>query len=237
MAQRARSFLMTSTVMGTPIPIIVLPPIGTRRHCLTACCVEQRTGPKFGNNVIETMLPDPAFFRDAQGRGVKDFKACIARDFDADGKTDIVTGMMAEIATDPDGPYASWMRGLAVLHNESTPGSIRFADVSHRAIAGAYSDGTKYPQMHVYSIVALDFDRDGRLDLFVTGSRSPAAHLSLESKTDLLRVYRNESRPGQIRFSDVTEQAGLSFFNDERVASVFPEAPQAVPATRGRRSS
>ena len=184
---------------------------------------------KFGNNVIETMLPDPAFFRDAQGRGVKDFKACIARDFDADGKTDIVTGMMAEIATDPDGPYASWMRGLAVLHNESTPGNIRFADVSHRAIAGAYSDGTKYPQMHVYSIVALDFNRDGSLDLFVTGSRSPAAHLSLESKTDLLRVYRNESRPGQMRFSDVTKQVGLSFFNDQRVARVFPEAPRLFP--------
>jgi hypothetical protein len=110
-----------------------------------------------------------------------------------------------------------WDRGLFLLRNVSTPGSIRFEDVSNDAIERAYSDGTEYPQMHVYSIVAADIDRDADLDLIVTGPRNVSAHRSVEDTTPTARVLRNDCRSGRMKFTDITEQSGFAFLNAKQV--------------------
>ena len=171
---------------------------------------------RFEPDIIYDVLPDPGFWYNAAGRAVGDFKATVIRDFDNDGKPDIITGAYADITPfyEP-APYhqKNWNRGIFVLQNVSEPSLIRFEDVSNQAIYHAYSKGTAYPQMHVYSILPADFDRDGDLDLFVTGTNNPTAHLAQETNAPIMRFYRNDSSPGRIKFANITQQAGLDFMN------------------------
>jgi hypothetical protein len=193
---------------------------------------------RFGPDMIRDVLSDPGFWQDEHGRAIKMFKGTLARDFDGDGRPDLITGAYADIwggsmkrlqtpedaklDLDKDGiPDTTWPggwdRGLFLLRNVSEPGRIRFEEVGNRAIERAWSDGTSYPQMHVYSIVAIDLDHDADLDLVVTGVRNSSAHRSLEDTTPIARVLRNESRPGEMRFTDITASAGLDFLNVKQV--------------------
>ena len=193
---------------------------------------------RFGRDVIHDVLPDASFWQDEHGRAIKMFKSTLARDFDGDGNPDIVTGAYADIwggsmrrhqtpedaklDLDDDGIPDTiwpgyWERGLFLLRNVSTPGKIRFEDVSNSAIERAYSDGTEYPQMHVYSIVAADIDRDADLDLVVTGPRNVSAHHSVEDNTPTVRLLRNDCQPGRMEFTDITKESGFAFLNAERV--------------------
>jgi hypothetical protein len=83
-----------------------------------------------------------------------------------------------------------------------------------------------------------DFDADGRMDIYLANRdgggpslgpdgqiRQPrgmassvnSAHRSLEDNTLIARVLRNESRPGGMRFTDITTSAGLDFLNAKQV--------------------
>ena len=193
---------------------------------------------RFGPDVIRDILPDPSFWQDGHGRGIKLFKAALIRDLDGDGRPDIVTGAYADIwggsfrrlqtpedaklDLDEDGiPDTTWPgvweRGLFLLRNISTPGRIRFEDVSNSAVDRAYSDGTEYPQMHVYSILAADMDHDADLDLLVTGPRNRSAHRSVEDNTPTARLLRNDSMPGRLAFTDVTDNSGFGLLNGREV--------------------
>jgi hypothetical protein len=195
-------------------------------------------------NVIDSVLvpPNPSFWHDELGRGNKGFKGNVIRDLDKDGKPDIVTGAYADLAPWTEGTciptdyQGKWDRGLFLLRNMSQPGTIRFEDVSNQAISfanpreKAYSNGLTSPQMHVYSAIPADIDGDGDLDLFVTGPRNRTAHRSLEDNTPIARVYRNDSRPGNLTFVEITQEAGIDFLNDGRIESVYPPyARRKVP--------
>jgi hypothetical protein len=65
--------------------------------------------------------------------------------------------------------------------------------------------------------VALDLDHDADLDLIITGPRNTTAHRSVEDTTPIARVLRNDSRPGEMRFTDITKAAGLNFLNVKQV--------------------
>jgi hypothetical protein len=207
-------------------------PVGNELHAGTS------EWHRFGPDMIRGVLPDPGFWQDQHGRAIKMFKGTLARDFDGDGKPDLITGAYADIwggsmkrlqtpedaklDLDKDGiPDTTWPggwdRGLFLLHNVSEPGRIRFEEVGNQAIERAWSDGTRYPQMHVYSIVAIDLDHDADFDLVVTGVRNSSAHRSLEDTTPIARVLRNECHPGEMRFTDITATAGLDFLNVKQV--------------------
>jgi hypothetical protein len=207
-------------------------PVGNELHAGTS------EWHRFGPDMIRDVLPDPGFWQDQHGRAIKMFKGTSARDFDGDGKPDLITGAYADIwggnmkrlqtsedaklDLDKDGiPDTTWPggwdRGLFLLHNVSEPGRIRFEEVGNLAIERAWSDGMRYPQMHVYSIVAIDLDHDADFDLVVTGVRNSSAHRSLEDTTPIARVLRNDSKPGKVHFTDITKAAGLDFLNVKQV--------------------
>jgi hypothetical protein len=78
-----------------------------------------------------------------------------------------------------------------LLRNVSTPGRIRFVDVSVEAGVST-KDFT-------YQGAFADYDNDGRLDLFL-------ANYGVGVKN---RLFRNDSTPGRVRFTEVSAQAGV----------------------------
>jgi hypothetical protein len=56
---------------------------------------------------------------------------------------------------------------------------------------------------------AIDYDRDGRLDLFVAGRVSPWNY----PKAVSCAIYRNESKDGKVKFTDVTATAAPALLN------------------------
>ncbi len=72
-----------------------------------------------------------------------------------------------------------------------------------------------FPEMMGAGVGLLDYDRDGDLDLYLvqgsllsdTHKLSQALIQPVSPLTD--RLYRNDSKAGQLRFTDVTEQSGI----------------------------
>lgn len=194
----------------------------------------------FGVDVLQRSIinDDGSLFRDSLGRSNKDFKGGTVRDFDGDGLPDIISGAYSDIWDNiqtppfstqnpaaalldcdrdgkPDGGYqGDWQRGVMVLQNKSTRGTIRFENVSKTAININLKDGNEADQMHVYVAVPADIDRDGDFDLLVSGVRNFTAHNSERFNTPILRVYRNDSQIGMLKFTDVTVQSGVNFMNN-----------------------
>jgi hypothetical protein len=173
----------------------------------------------FGPDIFRETLVNPSVCFDEKGKAKVAFKGAIIRDLDGDGKPDITAGAVAD--TGMNKTQAGWERGLFIFHNVSSPGRIRFEEVGNAAVERAHSDGAQYPQMHVYSVIAADIDHDGDLDLFVAGSRSSFAQRSVQDKTPVVRLLRNDSTPGRIKFTDITKEAQLNFMNDDRLLEIY----------------
>jgi hypothetical protein len=129
-------------------------------------------------------------------------------DFDGDGRPDVVTAAYADLGYqegERGGIGQQWVeqqnRGLFVLHNRSTPGRIRFSEVARQAI-GEYAHGNTRNHWNCYSVVPLDYDRDGDPDLLV--GAVTRRYGGQPEDTRCVGLYENVSRPGEIRFLDRT---------------------------------
>ena len=209
----------------------------------------------FGDDVLQTSVvndPNGELWRDALGRANKGYKGIVVRDFDGDGKPDLIlsafsdiwdnvrvppiwtqdpAGALVDVDGDglPDGGYqGDWERGILVLRNVSEPGNVAFEDVSATAIDNGLGLAD---QMHVYVTVPADIDGDGDLDLLCSGPRMFFAHNSLLYETDRVRVYRNDSVPGSIVFTNVTAASGMDFMNDNQALEEFTSGkyPAVLP--------
>jgi hypothetical protein len=174
----------------------------------------------FGPDALSTAFEGYAgFFVDAQARSVKNFKGGIVRDLDRDGRPDVVAGSIADLwanweleLTQPgqEGYQGDWDRGLFLFQNRSEPGKLRFVDVSKAATAVSWG---RAGEGHVHSVLALDIDHDGDLDIVASGNKGMLSHGTLEHDSPVLRVLRNDSAPGKIVLTDVTQASGLGFLN------------------------
>jgi len=116
------------------------------------------------------------------GTGCKDFSyGSLAADFDHDGKLDLVVVN-----------YGVGSKNR-IFHNESTPGHIKFHEVTDEA--GLTQHGWSW------SAQAADVNNDGWDDLYIVRGRYPAGEPNL--------LYLNVSTPGHIKFADISKQSGL----------------------------
>lgn len=137
------------------------------------------------------------------------------------GLAEEMYGMGAAVGDyDNDGRPDLYVTGVGrnyLFHNESTARSPRFREVA--GLAGAQDKGWST------SAAWLDYDRDGRLDLFVCHylKWSPARdiYMSFDGRNksytppelavgEPSRLFHNESRGSQARFVDVSDKAGIS---------------------------
>ena len=186
-------------------------------------------GGRFGPDIIREVLEPPVarFWyataihpdRGKEEWSNKMFKGAIVRDFDGDGKPDLVTGAYADLGYqegDRGGVGQRWVeqqdRGLFVLHNRSTPGRIRFAEVAKTAVGGwAYGDTRSH--WNVYAVVPIDYDRDGDFDLFAAAVVRGGSVRRPAEDTRSVAFLENVSEPGRIRFVDRTRESGFQRFN------------------------
>ncbi|MBK9179983.1 MAG: CRTAC1 family protein [Acidimicrobiales bacterium] len=173
-------------------------------------------------NVIDEVMPapfwhervsDPGSPCDGEEWANTWFKGVVVRDFDADGRPDLLLSAYAD-AGFPDVRCPRFQqefvslrsyRGVFLLRNVSTPGNLRFEDVSATAFDRP-GNGNSLEDDHVYATVPADVDGDGDLDLFSGGvvyQTPPRAR-----DTNLVTVWRNDSTPGRLRFVDVTGSSG-----------------------------
>jgi len=116
------------------------------------------------------------------GVGCKDFSyGSLGNDFDHDGKIDLLVVNYG---------VGSQNR---LFHNESTPGHIKFKEVTDEA--GLTEHGWSW------SATTADVDNDGWSDLYVSRGRYPAGEPNI--------MYLNKSTPGHIKFADISKESGL----------------------------
>lgn len=185
-------------------------------------------GGSFGPDMIEGALPDhPGFWcakaihpeRGEENWSNKMFKGAFVRDLDGDQKPDIVLGAYADRGFQEGGRGGfgmQWVdqqdRGLFILHNCSTPGKIRFKEVA-KAAMGDHAWGATSKDWNVYSVIPIDYDRDGDFDLFA-GAVVRSAGQGQKEDTRAVGFFENISQQGKILFEDKTKEAGFSVFND-----------------------
>ncbi|MET0300715.1 MAG: FG-GAP-like repeat-containing protein, partial [Flavitalea sp.] len=132
---------------------------------------------------------------------VQEDQGSLLADFDRDGHIDlyIVSGGV-ESSADPSG-YLD-----RVYHNSGS-GSFRLTDPS--VVFAATPEQFKAGKISGASVRAADIDNDGDLDL-VRSSRIIPGQYPVSASTIILR---NDSRPGQIIFTDITAKSAPSLTN------------------------
>jgi len=116
------------------------------------------------------------------GVGCKDFSyGSLACDFDHDSKIDLVVINYGVNSKN------------RMFHNESTPGHIKFKEVTDEA--GLTEHGWSW------SATTADVNKDGWTDLYVSRGRYPAGEPN--------KMYLNVSTPGHIKFADISKESGL----------------------------
>ncbi|MBK7878520.1 MAG: VCBS repeat-containing protein [Planctomycetes bacterium] len=115
--------------------------------------------------------------------------ACFG-DFDGDGHVDLFAGNFAHVDERGDQPKSRFLR------NAGAAGGWRFEDRGECGLA--YQESYAVPACG-------DFDRDGRLDLYVTTVYAMASF----HQPNFPVLMRNVSEGAALRFVDTTEDAGL----------------------------
>src|SRR6476646_8945873 len=106
-------------------------------------------------------------------------------------------------------PMVLWVASL-VLTAGSTLGPITFEDIAERAAVRFVSNNSATPKKQqpeglIAGVALLDYDGDGLLDIyFVNGAGMPS--LNKEGPQHNNRLFHND---GNLRFSDVTDRAGM----------------------------
>lgn len=200
----------------------------------------------FGANILPDAIvnahgqPETNLFQNQYGQAIVDVKGAVVRDFDGDGKPDVVAaaysdvwdgvqnpplapaeqaGASIDLGHDgiPDGGWqGAWPHGIIALDNISTPGHIRLRDES----AAATDEGLGFgDRMDAYETIPVDLNHDGKLDLVAIGVRNFTGYGSLQHQTPIIKVYKNVSTPGHLHFVDVTKNSGLNFMNNPQQLS------------------
>lgn len=147
------------------------------------------------------------------GMGSRWGTGCAFLDFDRDGKLDLMVANYVDFdlknTPRPDGPKPCHWKNEKVMcgpqglkpglnrlwHNESTPGKIRFVDVSKKA--GIEAPGPRYG----LSVTTLDYDRDGWPDIYV----------AVDSQASLLYHNKHDGT-----FEETALESGVSLSEDGR---------------------
>jgi hypothetical protein len=147
------------------------------------------------------------------GMGARWGTGCAFVDYDHDGKLDLMVANYVDFdlknTPRPDGPRPCRWKDENVIcgpqglkpalnrlwHNESTPGKVRFLDVSKTA--GIETPGPRYG----LSVTTIDYDRDGWADIYV----------AVDSQASLL--YHNK-RDGT--FEETALESGVALSEDGR---------------------
>jgi hypothetical protein len=158
-----------------------------------------------GNGTFEDVTPP--------GMGSRWGTGCAFVDYDLDGKLDLMVANYVDFdlknTPRPDGPRPCRWKDENVIcgpqglkpglnrlwHNESTPGKVRFRDVSKAA--GIETPGPRYG----LSVTTLDYDNDGWADIYV----------AVDSQASLL--YHNK-RDGT--FEETALESGVALSEDGR---------------------
>jgi hypothetical protein len=214
----------------------------------------------FASNILPDAVvdrhgkPERNLFENQYGQGIVDVKGAVVRDFDGDGKPDVIAAAYSDVWDSiqtpplapadpaganvdlnhdgvPDGGYqGAWPHGIIALDNISTPGHIRFEDQS----ATATDEGLGYRnRMDAYETIPVDLNDDGKLDIVAIGIRNFTGFDSLQYQTPIIQVYKNISTPGHLRFVNVTKNSGLDFMNNPQELSQATggQYPITIPDT------
>jgi hypothetical protein len=212
----------------------------------------------FGSNRLSEAIvnnqgkPERNLFENKYGQAIVDVKGAVVRDFDGDGKPDVIAAAYSDVWDGiqtpplapanpagakldlnhdgiPDGGYqGAWPHGIIALDNISARGHIRFRDVS----ATATDQGLGFrDRMDAYEVIPVDLNDDGKLDIVAIGIRNFTGFDSLKYQTPIIQVYKNISTPGHLRFVNVTKNSGLDFMNHPQALSQATggEYPVTIP--------
>jgi hypothetical protein len=200
----------------------------------------------FAGNILPDAIvtrqgkPEHGLFENQHDQGTVDVKGAVVRDFDGDGKPDVIAAAYSDVWDSvqtpplapadpaganvdlnhdgvPDGGYqGAWPHGIIALDNISKPRHIRFRDESATATDQGLGYGNR---MDAYEAIPIDLNHDGKLDIVAIGIRNFTGFDSLQNETPIIQAYKNISTPGHLRFKNVTKQSGLDFMNNPQALS------------------
>jgi enediyne biosynthesis protein E4 len=184
----------------------------------TGCCLADYDGDGwrdlfvygFGGNVLMKNQGDGTFADVTKHAGVGDARyagTALFADFDRDGDLDLYVGNYVKWSYELHRACAIPPAAKSYCHPDvfdaephllyRNNGDGTFSDVTFQ-VGITRRDGK------ALGALACDVDDDGDLDLFVANDSTPNF------------LYRNDGKPGELRFTDVSEPSGISYDHDGR---------------------